>query len=595
MIKFFSRRSEKEKNKEKEILRKQNGFDKRLVFSLTKSRVPTFEQLKYFKNFLSQNERRAIVILTFIFLASAVFGAARFILAKTVSAPDFGGEYVEGLIGFPQYVNPLLAQTNDVDTDLSKLIFSGLFKYNEKRELVPDLAEKFEISEDKKIYTVYLKENLRWQDDEPLTAADVVFTLSLIQDPLFKSPLYSSFRGVETEKVDDRTVRFKLTEAYVAFSGMLTFGLLPEHLWYDVPPQSANLAEYNIKPVGSGPFEFKSLTKDKNGGIKIYTLVRNEKFYGQKPYLEKLIFKFYPDFPTALDALQNKNIEGITFVPEEYKESLQSKKIKKYLLSLPQYTAIFFNQKSNEFLKDESVRKALALAIDKTKLVEEVLGQDGEVILGPILPGYVGYSDQIKSEFNQTTAAELLEKAGYKLDNGVRKKGEQVLKITLTTVERSEYVKTAEATKSAWEALGVQVDLQVIPGMRIQREVIRPRVYEALIIGTVVGFDPDPFPFWHSSQVEDPGLNLSLYANRKVDKLLEEARQESNILERAKKYIEFQNILIEDTPAVFLYSPRYTYAVGEEVRGIGVSRINVPSDRFAGIENWYKKTRRQWK
>lgn len=594
MIKFL-RLFRKEKNKEEKTLEKQNGFDKKLVFSLTKSRVPTFEQFKYLKKFLSRKERLGIIILSLIFLASAVFGAARFILAKTETAPDFGGEYVEGLIGSPQYVNPLLAQTNDVDMDLSKLIFSGLFKYNEKRELVPDLAEKFEVSEDKKIYTVYLKDNLRWHDGESLTAADVIFTISLIQDPLFKSPLYSSFRGVEMEKVDDKIVRFKLTEAYVAFSGMLTFGLLPEHLWYDIPTQSANLAEYNIKPVGSGPFEFKSFTKDKNGGIKVYTLVRNEKFYGQKPYLGKLIFKFYPDFPTAFDALQNKNIEGISFVPEEYKDLLQSKKINKYLLSLPQYTAIFFNQKSNEFLKDESVRGALALAIDKTKVVDEVLGQEGEVISGPILPGYIGYSDQIKNDFNQTAAAEMLEKAGYKLDNGARKKGDKVLKISLTAVERSEYVKTAEIVKSAWEAIGVQVDLQVIPGMRIQREIIRPRAYEALIIGTVVGFDPDPFPFWHSSQVEDPGLNLSLYANRKIDKLLEEARQEGNMEERAKKYIEFQNILAEDTPAVFLYSPRYTYVVGEEVRGVGISRINVPSDRFAGIENWYKKTKRQWK
>lgn len=595
MIKFFLRRSGKEKGKEEKILKKQNGFDKKLVFSLTKSRVPTFEQFKYFKKFLSPKERLVIIILTFILLVSAGFGVTRFILAKTETAPDFGGEYVEGLIGSPQYVNPLLAQTNDVDMDLSKLIFSGLFKYNEKRELVPDLALKFEVSEDKKIYTVYLKDNLVWHDGEPLTAADVVFTISLIQDSLFKSPLYSSFRGVEMEKVDDKTIRFKLTEAYVAFPGMLTFGLLPEHLWYDIPAQSANLAEYNIKPVGSGPFEFKSFTKDKNGGIKIYTLVRNEKFYGQKPYLGKLIFKFYSDFPSAFDALQNKNIEGISFVPEEYKDSLQSKKIKQYLLSLPQYAAIFFNQKSNEFLKDDSVRKALTLAIDKTKLVEDVLGQDGEVISGPILPGYIGYSDQIKNEFNQTAAAEMLEKAGYKLDNGMRKKGDKVLKISLTTVERSEYVKTIEMVKSAWEAIGVQVDLQVIPGMRLQREIIRPRAYEAIFIGTVIGFDPDPFPFWHSSQVEDPGLNLSLYANRKVDKLLEEARQEGNMEERAKKYIEFQNILAEDTPAIFLYSPRYTYVVHEEVRGIGASRINVPSDRFAGIENWYKKTRRQWK
>lgn len=587
----------RKKNQEEKILKKQGDFDKKLVFSLAKSRVPTFEQLKYFPKYLSRREYLAMVVLVLGFLVGAVFLGTRLVLAKMKVVPSSGGEYVEGLVGNPQYINPILAQTNDVDMDLSSLIFSGLFKHNENGEFTPDLADKFEISDDKKIYTIYLKDNLYWQDGEILSASDVVFTVSLIQDPLFKSPLYSSFRGVLVEKVDDKTVRFKLDEAYVPFLGMLTFGILPEHLWYDVPAQSANLAEYNIKPVGSGPFEFKSFTKDKSGNIKIYTLVRNDKFYGQKSFLDKLVFKFYPDFPTAIDALQNKNIEGISFVPREYVDSIQSKKIKKYFLSLPQYTAIFFDQKNNEFLKDDSVRKALAMGIDKEKLVQEVLGQEGEAINGPILPGYVGYSSEIKkNNFDLAAASELLDKAGFKLgDDGLRKKGEAVLKISLTTVDRPEYSAAAEIVKKSWEALGVQVDLQIISGARIQREIIKPRSYEALMLGTIVGFDPDPFPFWHSSRVEDPGLNLSLYANRNVDKLLEEARQEGNPEERAKKYIEFQNILADDVPAIFLYSPRYIYVVGEEVRGINVETINIPSDRFAGVLNWYKKTKHEWK
>lgn len=598
MIKFFLGRFKKEEKKEHPTIRRQTDFDKKLVFALSKSRVPTFSQLKYLPRYLARSEKFILLGLFITILAAFGFWGVKFSLEKMEIVPDFGGEYVEGLVGAPQYVNPILAQTNDVDLDLSHLIFSGLFKYDTARVLTPDLAEKFEVSEDKKIYTIYLKDNLIWHDGEKLTAGDVAFTVSLIKDPLFRSPLYSSFRGIAVEKVDDKILKFTLSEAYSPFLGMLTFGILPEHLWYNIPAQSANLAEYNIKPIGSGPFQFKSLTKDKSGSIKVYTLIVNKDFYGQKPYLEKLVFKFYPNYESAVDALQNQNIEGVSFLPEEMESSIQSKKFQKYFLSLPQYTTIFFDQKNNEFLKNDSVRKALALSVDKTKIVADVFGQKGEVIDGPILSGYVGYSEEIKKiAFDVGFARDILEKAGFKLAEGetFRKKGDKILKIILTTVDRPEYVKVAEMIKTDWEAIGVQTELNIVSSTRIQREIIRPRAYESLMLGTILGFDPDPFPFWHSSQVEDPGLNLSLYANRNADKLLEEARQTDNPEERAKKYLEFQNILADEIPAIFLYSPRYTYVVSALVMGIDVSRINVPSDRFAGISNWYKETKRQWR
>ncbi|MFH2136133.1 MAG: peptide ABC transporter substrate-binding protein, partial [Patescibacteria group bacterium] len=502
MIKSFFGRFKKEKNSGHLAIRRQTDFDKKLVFALSKSRMPTFSQLKYLPRYLARSEKFVLLGLFIVLLLGLGFWGVKFSLEKMEKVPDYGGEYVEGLVGAPQYVNPILAQTNDVDMDLSRLVFSGLFKYDSAQVLVSDLAERYEISEDKRVYTIFLKDNLTWHDGEKLTAADVVFTASLIKDPLFRSPLYSGFRGVTVEEVDNRTLKFILNESYTPFLGMLTFGILPEHLWYNIPAQSANLAEYNIKPVGSGPFKFKSLTKDKNGSIKIYTLVVNDNFYDKKPYLEKLIFKFYPDYDSALAALQNQNIEAISFLPEETEESFQSKKFKKYFLSLPQYTAIFFDQKNNEFLKDAAVRKALALAIDKNKIVNEALGGKGEAVDGPILPGYVGHSPDIKKiAFDPGFAKDNLEKAGYKLAEGepFRKKGDKVLKVVLTTVDRPEYNKVADLIKTSWEAIGVQVELSIVPSIRIQREIIRPRAYESLMLGTILGFDPDPYPFWHSS------------------------------------------------------------------------------------------------
>jgi len=597
MRNFFFQRFNGKKGKT-QIIKQQTDFDKKLVFSLSKSRIPSREQLKYFSKFLERRERWVLAGLIFIFCASLIFLGGRIYFVKTESVPDFGGEYVEGMVGSPQYVNPILSQTNDVDADLVRLIFSGLFKYNEKNELVPDMVSDFSVSDDKKEFTFVLKDNMRWHDGEKVTANDVLFTMASIQDPSYRSPLYSNFKGVRVEKIDEKTIRFKLEEPYAPFLGLLTFGILPEHLWYNIQAHSANLADYNIKPIGSGPFKFKSLTKDKNGNIKVYTLVRNEDYYSKKPFLEKLIFKFYPDFQSAVEALKNKNVEGLAFLPEEFRDSLKSKRYQKYSLILPQYIAIFLNQKNNDNLKDVLVRKALAIGINKEKIINEALNREGEIIFGPILPGYFGYSEDFKKNiFNFEEAADALEKAGFKLEenNKFRKKNDKTLKIVLTTAERKDFTRVAQIIKNNWEELGIEVELREISANQIQREIIRGRDYEALLFGTIIGFDPDPFPFWHSSQAEAPGLNLSLYANRKADKLLEEARQIDNPEERAKKYLEFQNILTEDIPAIFLYNPYYSYFVDKDIKGIEISRIITPSGRFSDIENWYKKTKRVWK
>jgi len=591
---FFGR--DKKSKGEKQI-KMQIDLDKKLVFSLSKSRMPTFGQSKYIFRYLGRKEKGVFIGLIFLLLLSLGFLTIKFYLNNTKIVPDFGGEYVEGLVGEPQYINPILAQTNDVDMDLSKLIFSGLFKYNEQQELIPDLALKSEISEDKKIYTITLKEDIFWHDGKSLSANDIIFTFLSIQDFSFKSPLYSSFRDIGVERLDDKTIVFTLKNPYLPFLGTLTFGILPEHLWKNIPPQSANLAEYNIKPIGSGPFQFKSFTKDKNGSIKKYTLERNEKFYGQKPYLSKLIFKFYSDFTSAVNALHNQNIEGISFLPREFKDSFKGDRIKKYYLDLPQYTALFFNQRNSSLLKSENIRLAISFGLDKLKLTESVLGQGGKTIYGPILIGQTGYTEDLKkNDFNLTKAVELLDKEDFKLaEDGLRKKKEEVLKVSITTVDNEDYLAVADFAKKNWEALGMQVEIKVVPAAEIQRKVIEPRDYEILLFGTMAGVEPDPFPFWHSSQVADPGLNLALYANRKADKLLEEARQTENPEEKAKKYIEFQNILLEDNPAIFLYSANYTYAVSEDVLGISIERIGIPSNRFIGIESWHKETKRIWK
>ncbi len=583
--------------------------------------------------------------LTLLATASLIFLIITFYYRNFLPVPRVGGSYVEGLIGAPQYINPLLSQTNDVDSDISRLVFSGLLKYDKELQLTKDLAESWQVSDDQKTYTFALKEGVKWQDGEPLTADDIVFTVKSVQDPDFKSPLLVSLRGVRIEKIDDQTVKFILPDdPYPNFLEVLTFGILPEHIWGEIPPINANLTEYNLKPIGSGAWEFKSLTKDRLGNIKTYTFVPNPDFYDPKPYLEKITFKFYPDFETAVQALKNHSVEGISFLPKDFKKVLNGQKnLNLYSFYLPQYTAIFFNQKQNDFLKEKNVRKALALAIDKPKILTEALQLEGEIIEGPILPGSVEGNIKIdKINFNPNEANQILNEGGWAkitpeeyqnflneqakkeeaaaktspeqsttsaeikeeeklgepqetLPLFYRQKNDKILEITLTTVNQPENTKAAELIQQAWQNIGVKVNLEIIEGSKISRETIKPRNYQALLFGIIIGSNPDPYPFWHSSQSQDPGLNLAVFENRNVDKLLEDARKTANEQERQAKYQEFQNILSAELPAIFLYNPTYTYVVDQKIKGINTERIIIPADRFNNFGDWYIKTKRVYK
>lgn len=579
------------------FLTEQDDWDKKLVFSLAKQRFPTWQQLQHLPRYLSKKEQIIIRLLLALVLASMAFLVVRFYLRHVVYLPKQGGSYTEALVGKPSYLNPVLAQ-KDVDLDICRLVYSGLFKYNEKLELVPDLAERFEISDDKKTYTIYLRPDLTWQNGNALLADDVVYTFETIKDPEYSSPYYASFKGSTVERIDDRTVSFTLPNAFAPFLSNLTVGLLPAHLWSDLSASSFRLSEYNTKPIGSGPYTFKELVKDRDGNIKSYVLTRNQQFAGVAPNVDKITFKFYADFESALAAVKSKSVDGVSYVPKEFHEAvIKDKATTIYSLHLPQYTAIFLNQRSAIF-KDKNLRQALAYATDRQTIFNEAIHNDGRLVSAPILEGFNGYNPDIKQYgFDQAKARELLDTAGWKVpaEGGLRQKSGQELKVSLTTVDQADYLKVADTIKQNWEAVGVGVELKIMNSSRVDKEVIKPRNYEAFLYGEILGADPDPYPFWHSSQSTGNGLNLSNYYNKEADKLLEAARQTESSADRAKQYIDFQNILVEDMPAVFLYSPSYDYAISKRIRGFITDRITVPADRFDGIEGWYINTKHGWK
>lgn len=586
---------------------KQKDLDKKLVFSIRKRFFfPRIQQLKMLPSVLSAKEKKIVKFLIAISLISFLLWGWRFYNTHLGLVPTQGGDYTEGVIGGPKYINPLLSQTADVDKDLSALIFSGLLKYDSNQKITPDLAEKYEISQDQKNYTFYLKDKLLWQDEEKLNADDIIFTVQDIKNRDFKSPLWSSFNAVEVEKLDDKTIKFKLTEPYSPFLSLLSVGILPRHMWEDIEPATAGLADYNLtSPIGSGPFKAKSFVKDKSGKIKSYTLERNENYYGQKPYLDKITFAFFDSKEDAFLALKNKTIEGLSFLTFEQKEELAKKEsLNFYTLKIPQYTALFINQK-NDLLKNKNFRQALAYSLDKEKIVSQNLAGNAELIKGPILPGFVGYKEDLKIyEYDPAKAKKAIESLGWQKlkpeDKFYKKKvdkEETELKLTLTIINKELNQRLAQAIKNYWEDVGVKIEIKPIESAEAQEKIFHAHDYEILLYGENLGLDADLYPFWHSSQIAGSGFNLSQLANKEADKILEEARATTDLKARHDKYVYFQNILTEEIPAVFLYRPVYYYAVDKKIKGLNLDNIYIANspDRFNGIENWYIKTEKKLK
>lgn len=546
---------------------------------------------------LSGRERQLLGTFLLLLFVGAAWGIGSLLRATTTVIPAAGGTLVEGMVGQPRFVLPILAATNDVDADLSRLLYNGLLTVDERGELVGDLAETIEPSEDGKQYTVRLRAGVVWHDGAPFTTDDVLLTFSLIRDPAAKSPLATAFQGVTVKKADDRTIHFLLEEPYAPFPSALTVGILPAHLWGEIPPQGLALSERALRPIGTGPFQFKKLRRmELSGEVREYRLARNSRYHRGAPLLDGITVKFFATADDLLRALRRGDVQSAgPLSPASVPELARSRALTIRRLRLPQYFAVFFNQAKSAPVSDPAVRRALSAATDRPRLIAEALHGEGVAVETPFPAGIFGHApDVATTPLDVERAKQNLEEAGWKdLDgDGTREKDGTPLAFTLVTSDWLEYVATANLLVEQWRQIGVAVSVQSAASGTLQADILRPRDYEALLYGEVLGSDPDPYPFWHSTQTRDPGLNLALFKDRDADRLLEEARKTTDREARRAAYRKFQERLIEEVPAIFLYSPTLAYALPAKLAGTFLESASLPADRFAAVQTWHLKTRR---
>lgn len=526
-----------------------------------------------------------------------------------------GGTYVEGLAGTPQFINPLLCQTYEADGDLCALIFNGLTHLDHHGQVVPDLAERWEVASDGLSYTFHLRPGVRWHDGTPLTAADVVFTVKLLQDPQYPGPRDwgELWRSVTVSQIDAKTVRFELEEPFAPFLDYTTVGVLPRHVLQGVPAAELPSHPFNLNPIGTGIYRFSEVVTD-TGRISHVILSANPFYYDQRPLITRIQFKFFPSYHAAYQAYLDGEVQGIgRIAAENMADARANPDIQLFTSALPKYSLIYLNLASETapFFSEREVRQALLYAIDRQALIDQALDGQATVAHSPVLPDSWAYDTTIPTyEYNAEKAVALLEGAGWRPTRAAASssitdtatisptinawfKERRPLSFSLLVPDDPVRLAVAEEIVRQWAAVGIEATIEPI-AVGLLSERLVPRDYQAALVDldlTLSG-DPDPYPFWHQTQIEAPGQNYAGYDDREMSEILEQARLTPDQEAREELYHEFQQRFANDVPAILLYHPVYNYAVNRYVYGVHVGPIVRPGDRFLGIADWYVSWRR---
>jgi len=576
------------------------------LYSHILSLLPSKNEIKRAISHFSKKEYFVFLGFVFILCLSTIIILQNINKSFMVNVPLQGGSITEGIVGTPRFINPVLA-FSDADQDLVSLIYSGLMRKNSDGTLTPDLAEKYEISKDGLTYTFTLKNEIYFHDEKPVGADDVVFTINKIKDPIIKSPKRGNWDGVSVEKIDEKTVKFTLKQSYASFLENITLGIMPASLWEASPIE---LNDANTKPIGSGPYKVVKVNKQSGGLIDYYELTSFEKFNLGQPYIEKIILRFYPNENDQISALENGEVDQISSITPSNAQILKEKNYRVESLTLPRVFGLFLNQNQNQIFTDKNIITAIDLAINKDDIIRDVLLGYGVAIDNPIPPNMINYQklnkgNNISHEEKIKKAQDILSKDGWKKGvNGFlektttdkkKKKATTYLEFSISTGNAPELVKSAELIKQDLKTIGMKVDVKTFEIGNLNQGVIRPRKYDALLFGQIINHESDLFAFWHSSQRKDPGLNVAMYTNAKVDKILEDAFITIDEKSRIKKYAQFEDEIKKDMPAVFLYSPNFIYIVSKNIQRFSIDHITRPGDRFLNSYLWYIKTDNVWK
>lgn len=523
-------------------------------------------------------------------------------VAEPTPEPSSGGTYTEGVVGSISRLNPLLAIYNPVDRDISQLLFSSLIHFDSKGLPQPELAESWGISRNGKIYNFSLRKDAVWHDGTPVTSEDIAFTIDLLRSEEFPTwpDLKTFWEGAEVQVLDDHNLQFRLPEPFSPFLDYLNFGILPSHILSDLSPNEIVDADFNIYPIGSGPYQLNELLTE-NGKITGVSLKRFPDYFGKKAYLEEFIFKYYETDRQVWEAYLAGEVQGIGEITQEIlPQALKDPNLNLYTGRLPKLSIIFLNLENPEvpFFKEIEIRRAMLTSLNRQGMINNFLNGQAVIANGPIFPKTWAYYDNLQStQYDPQHATEVVKELGYtfpaeggdtRVKKGEEEEEEIRLEFTLLYPDDEQHAALAQAAQEDWAKIGIDVTLEPVPYNELISEHLDTRLYEAALVDINLTRtpDPDPYPFWHQTQTTG-GQNYAMWNDRQASEYIEQARIISDPVERTRLYRNFQVRFVDQMPALPLFYPMYTYGVSSDVKGVRIGPLFEPADRLVTISDWY--------
>lgn len=505
--------------------------------------------------------------------------------------PVPGGTFVEGVLGTFTNANPLFA-TSSVDKSVSRLVFSGLLRLDNQNELQPDLAKDWKVDSSGTKYTIHLRDNLKWQDGQPLTTEDVVFTYQTIENPDAQSPLLSGWQGVKVKATDTETIEITLPSPLASFAYSLTTGIIPRHILKDVPPDQLRSVSFNTtQPIGSGPFRWEAIKVDgqtPDTRQEQIALTPFEDYALGRPKLNKFIIRAYHNEENMVRAFEDQKLSGIAGLNTLPPNLKDKNGINAYDIPMLGEVIVFLKT-SNPILNSKNVRRALVMATNRVDIIQG-LGYPAVPADTPLLKSDLGYNSKYAEyAYNLEAAKNILAKDGWTLnaDGYLAKKGQE-LTFTLTTQDSPDYKYIVKKLQQQWQQVGVKLALNVQSDAQLQQS-LSNHSYDALLYGIEMGPDPDVFAYWDSAQADiraQNRTNFSEYKSSTADAALEAGRTRQVPQLRIIKYQPFLKAWRDDAPAITLYQPRFLYVTRNQIFGFKPTSLSSGSDRYSNVYDW---------
>jgi peptide/nickel transport system substrate-binding protein len=517
-------------------------------------------------------------------------------IVSVAPEPVKGGIYTEAIIGSMQRLNPALDAYNAADRDINRLLFSSLLRFDSRGMPENDLVESWGATIDGQIYNFTLRKNVFWHDGEPFTSDDVIFTIELMREvnDIIPTDLRAFWQEVDVIMLSEDTLQFRLPAPFAPFLDYLSFGILPQHILGGLTFDQIMDDSFNLNPIGTGPYAFERLIveDDQITGIMLQSF---DQYYGNPPFIEQMIFRYYPDASSALAAYQAGQVQGISNVtPDILPAVLAEPALSVYTGRKPEMAMVLFNLKNPQktFFEEKEVRQALMHGLNRQWIVDRILQGQAFISNGPIFPGSWAYYDGLEARgYDIELARTMLKDAGYVIPaegGSVRQKDDVRLSFDLLHPDTELHTRIAEAIRDNWSQIEVEVNLVPLPYDQLVNQRLVGRDFEAALVDLNLSRtpDPDPYPFWDQAQATG-GQNYSQWDNRIASEYLEEARVTVDMEERARMYRNFQVVFNEELPALPLYFPVYTYAIDRQVQGVQMGPLYDSSDRLSTVTRWF--------